>query len=102
MQFTHWQSASTRFRRGHLVLLAVSVGLPLLGLTSACNRPPPAAPVQAPAPETPEVKVVRPQKKDVRRPIERPGFNIEAYERTPLYATIPAYDLKWNFDHGAR
>src|SRR5437764_5621108 len=100
MQFTHWQTASARFRRGHLVLLAVSVGLPLLGLTSGCNRQPAASPDQAAAPEILEVKIVRPQKKDVRRAIERPGYNIEAYERTPLYAKIPGYILKWNSDIG--
>jgi RND family efflux transporter MFP subunit len=46
------------------------------------------------------VKVVHPEKKDVRRLIERPGYNIEAYERTALYAKIPGYVRKWNFDMG--
>jgi RND family efflux transporter MFP subunit len=46
------------------------------------------------------VKVVHPEKKDVRRRIERPGYNIEAYERTPLYAKIAGYVLKWNVDMG--
>jgi multidrug resistance efflux pump len=48
------------------------------------------------------VKVVSPQKKDVRRLIERPGYNIEAYERTPLYARIAGYVKKWNVDIGDR
>ena len=42
------------------------------------------------------MKVVHPEKKDVRRLIERPGYNIEAYERTPLYAKIAGYVLKWH------
>jgi RND family efflux transporter MFP subunit len=46
------------------------------------------------------VKVVHPEKKDVLRLIERPGFNIEAYERTALYAKIAGYVLKWNVDMG--
>src|SRR5438132_5328604 len=37
---------------------------------------------------------------NVRRLIERPGYDIEAYERTPLYAKIAGYVLKWNFDIG--
>jgi RND family efflux transporter MFP subunit len=46
------------------------------------------------------VKVVHPEKKNVRRLVERPGYNIEAYERTPLYAKIAGYVLKWNADIG--
>src|SRR5262249_34275708 len=38
--------------------------------------------------------------KDVRRFIERPGYNIEADERTPLYAKIAGYVRKWHFDIG--
>jgi RND family efflux transporter MFP subunit len=71
-------------------------------MASGCNRQPAVSPDQTAVPETPEVKVVRPQKKDVRRPIERPGYNIEAYERTPLYAKIPGFIQKWNVDIGDR
>jgi RND family efflux transporter MFP subunit len=85
-----------------LFLLAASVGMVLLGMVSGCNRPSPASRDQTEAPKTPEVKVVRPEKKDVRRAIERPGFNIEAYERTLVYAKIPGYVQKWNFDIGDR
>src|SRR5205823_5648499 len=89
-------------RRWHLFLLTASAGLALLGMASGCQRQPAASPDQEAAPETGAVKVVRPRKKDVRRPIERPGFNIEAYERTPLYAKIPGYVQKWNVDIGDR
>jgi multidrug efflux pump subunit AcrA (membrane-fusion protein) len=34
--------------------------------------------------------------------VKRPGYNIEAYQRTPLYAKISGYVLKWNFDIGDR
>jgi RND family efflux transporter MFP subunit len=75
----------------------------LLGMVSGCNRPSAAPPEQGgAAPKTPDVKVVRPEKRDVRRPIERPGYNIEPYESTPLYAKIPGYVQKWNFDIGDR
>ncbi|TMQ30015.1 MAG: efflux RND transporter periplasmic adaptor subunit [Planctomycetota bacterium] len=102
MQFTHWQPVSLRGLRQRSFLLAVSVSLVLLGMVSGCNRPSAASPEQAAAPKTPEVKVVRPEKKDIRRPIERPGYNIEAYERTLVYAKIPGYVQKWNFDMGDR
>src|SRR6266851_9242289 len=100
MQFTQWKCDPEGCRRCRLFLLAASAGLALLGMASGCNRQPAISPDQAAAPAIPEVKVVRPQKKDVGRPIERPGNNIEAYERTPLYAKIPAYVQKWNFDMG--
>lgn len=38
----------------------------------------------------------------MRRTIERPGDNIEAYERTPLYVKIAGYVRKWNYDIGDR
>src|SRR5262249_50708471 len=37
----------------------------------------------------------------VLRRIERPGYNVEAYQSTSLYAKIPGYVLKWNVDIGA-
>src|SRR5262245_45228271 len=105
MRSTPWPSTPTGVPRGLLLLLAFSAGLALLGLTAGCNRPSGASPdqaAQAPAAETPEVKVVKPERKDVRRLIERPGFNIEAYERTPLYAKIPGYVQRWHVDIGDR
>jgi RND family efflux transporter MFP subunit len=71
--------------------------------TAGCGRPPTGAadqPTRAPAPNIPVVKVVYPERRDVRRRIERPGYNIEAFERTPLYAKIAGYVLKWNVDMG--
>jgi RND family efflux transporter MFP subunit len=72
----------------------------LLSLIIGCNRSsgPPAG--QAPVVEVPEVKVATPTRKDIRRHIERPGYNIEAYERTPLYAKLPGYVKTWKFDIG--
>jgi RND family efflux transporter MFP subunit len=94
MRFIRWQSAS---------ILAATAGALLVGLAAGCNRQPASSSDQAakvsPS-ETPPVKVVHPEKKDVRRLIERPGYNIEAYERTALYAKIPGYVRKWNVDMG--
>jgi HlyD family secretion protein len=102
MQLTYWQRVSlSRPPRG-LFVLAVTVSTMLLVMVWGCNRQPTSSPDQLVAPKTPEVRVVKPEKKDVRRPIERPGFNIEAYERTPLYAKLPGYVRKWNFDIGDR
>jgi HlyD family secretion protein len=102
MKYTHWQCVFLSGLRRRSFLLGASVSMALLGMICGCNRQPAASPDQAAAPKTSEVKVVRPEKKDVRRPIERPGYNIEAYERTPLYAKLPGYVRKWNFDIGDR
>ncbi len=88
------------FHRGVFVAAAAAV-VALIGFGSGCTRQP-AAPVDQAASKTPELKTVRPEKKDVRRLIERPGFNIEAYERTPLYARIAGYVKKWTADIGDR
>ena len=55
------------------LLIIGGIGLALLGMAAGCNRPMAVPPDEAAAPEAAEVKVVRPQKKDVRRTIERPG-----------------------------
>jgi RND family efflux transporter MFP subunit len=84
-------------------LKVISVML-VFGLVGGCTRPQADGsqkePAQAASAQLPTVKVAHPQKKDVRRFIDRPGYNIEAYERTPLYAKIASYVLKWNFDIG--
>src|SRR6266446_8940807 len=102
MRFMHRQSIwSHRIRRSHL-LMAVPATV-VLSLAAGCTRPQAAGSEkdgQATSSELAAVKVAHPQKKDVRRFIERPGYNIEAYERTPLYAKIAGYVLKWNFDIG--
>ena len=59
--------------------VAVAAGGVLVALASGCDRQPPTSPgpsAQGSAPEAPAVQVTRPQKKDVRRLIERPGYNI--------------------------
>jgi len=87
-----------RFSRRQFASVAVFVTL-----AAGCNRQSAASPDQAAQsspPEAPAVKVVHPEKKDVRRLIERPGYNIEAYERTALYAKIAGYVLKWHADMG--
>jgi RND family efflux transporter MFP subunit len=93
MRLIRWQSVS----------VLTAAGAVLVSLAAGCDRPP-AGPsdqaAQAAPTEAPAVKVVRPERRDVRRLIERPGYNIEAYERTPLYAKIAGYVLKWNSDIG--
>jgi multidrug efflux pump subunit AcrA (membrane-fusion protein) len=84
-------------------IVMATAGAVLVGLATGCNRQSAASSdqtLQQSSPEAPAVKVVHPQKKDVRRLIERPGYNIEAYERTALYAKIAGYVLKWNVDMG--
>jgi RND family efflux transporter MFP subunit len=101
MSFTRWLSASAGVCRWLLFVGAAAAVLVPVG----CNQQPGASAdqaAQATAPVPPAVKVVRPEKKDVRRLIERPGYNIEAYERTAIYAKLPGYVLKWHADMGDR
>jgi RND family efflux transporter MFP subunit len=78
----------------------------LLAATLAgCQRPAAPAPRPGPAPnqatpEGPTVTTVRPARKTVRHPIEQPGFNIEAFQETPLYAKVSGYVDRWNVDIG--
>src|SRR6516165_8401545 len=105
MKFTEWQPLCVGEIRRFLFCLGLSAGVAFVGLTSGCDRPSGSPSDQTAAPAgaaTAQVKVVKPEKKDVRRLIERPGFNIEAYEHTPLYAKIAGYVQKWNFDMGDR
>jgi RND family efflux transporter MFP subunit len=84
-------------------LVVAIAGAAVLGLAGGCNRQSAASSdqaAQASSSRTGAVKVVHPEKKDVRRLIERPGYNIEAYERTGLYAKVAGYVLKWNVDMG--
>src|SRR5262249_22507273 len=79
----------------------LGIGGPLVPL-AGCNRQPATSSdqsAQVPSQKA-ALKVVKPVKKDIRRFIKRPGFNIEAYERTPLYAKIAGYVAKWNVDMG--
>jgi RND family efflux transporter MFP subunit len=101
MSFIRWRSAAATVCRWLLFAGPAAAAL----VTVGCNRQPAASSgqaAQATAPESPAVKVVHPEKKDVRRLIERPGFNIEAYERTEIYAKLPGYVLNWHADMGDR
>jgi RND family efflux transporter MFP subunit len=88
------------------LFLAACAAAGLLGLAVGCHRP--AAPsrtaAEEPAPGPPNVAVVKPQRKTVRRSIKRPGFNVEANQSTALYAKISGYVRQWNrkFDIGSR
>jgi RND family efflux transporter MFP subunit len=72
---------------------------------AGCERPAVAPPQPGPAApqpaEGPAVTTVRPERKTVRHPIEQPGFNIEAFQETALYAKVSGYVGKWNVDIGA-
>jgi multidrug efflux pump subunit AcrA (membrane-fusion protein) len=93
-----------RFIHSHLTCtVAIVASGMLVALTAGCNQQPitsSAQVAQASASQSPTVKVVHPERRDVRCFIERPASNIEAYERTPLYAKIAGYIRKWNADMG--
>src|SRR5262245_32653800 len=103
MRFIRWQYAPAGGYRRPPAIVAATAGILLVILAAGCNQQPAASseqPAQPTAAAPPAVKVVHPEKKDVRRLIERPGYNIEAYERTALYAKLPGYVRKWNVDMG--
>src|SRR4051812_9781376 len=91
--------------RGLPVLLAAA-GAVLLTAAAGCQRPSAAAPqpqqptAEQPGRAEPAVRLVKPERKTVRHPIEQPGFNIEAFQQTPLYAKISGYVRKWQVDIG--
>jgi RND family efflux transporter MFP subunit len=81
--------------------LALVSAIMLLGLTSGCRRTDassdkPSGETKAGTAELPNVTIVQPQRKTVRRPIKRPGYNIEAYQSTALFAKISGYVGKWH------
>jgi RND family efflux transporter MFP subunit len=79
---------------GAVPLLAAGCRWPSNGSDKAKGDPGTSASSQT------SVTVVTPQRKTVRRPIKRPGYNIEAYQSTALFARISGYVDKWHFDLG--
>lgn len=68
--------------------------LVLSALVVGCHRPAEegAAAQTAPgASDDSSPGVIHPQRAVVRRRIEQPGYNIEPFQRTPVYAKIPGY-----------
>jgi HlyD family secretion protein len=77
---------------------------PVILLLAGCHSATDASrqgPSAAPANEA-TVQLVTPARKTVRHPIEQPGFNIEAFEETPLFSRVAGYIGKWNADIGDR
>ncbi len=79
-------------------LLTAAAALP------GCERPLASAPQPGTAPPQPAaeaaVQTVRPERKTVRHAIDQPGFNIEAFQETALYAKVPGYVARWSADIG--
>ena len=102
MQDSHRPLATVGFRPLPCLALLAAAGAALL-TAAGCQRPSAAATPQQPAaPPQKEAaaRVVKPERKTVRHPIEQPGFNIAAFQETPLYAKISGYIHKWNVDIG--
>lgn len=64
----------------------------LLAVTTGCNRPA-EGPVLAETAGSPgpTIRPIRPQRATVRRVIVQPGYNIEPFQRTPIYAKLAGY-----------
>jgi RND family efflux transporter MFP subunit len=82
-------------------LFASALAVLIAGCDPKTGVPEPGA-QQAPVPKVTVVRTVRPERKTVRQSIEQPGFNIEAFQETPLYARVTGYVRKWNVDIGDR
>jgi RND family efflux transporter MFP subunit len=78
----------------------------LLSLTAGCTRPaaegsPPAKAAEKASAAPPiVVRVVRPERKTLRHRIFQPGFNIEAFQVTPVFSRIAGYVESWHVDIG--
>ncbi len=89
----------------HLVTLRLIGSLLVAALLTGCEQGLPSssksgesgAP-QAAVEQT--VRLARPERKTVLHPFEQPGFNIEPFQETPIYARITGYVQKWNADIG--
>jgi RND family efflux transporter MFP subunit len=93
--------------RGAAVRLFVLlfVAGPALTLAAGCRWPGAPADKEPPKEEeptsaVPQVTVVQPERKTVRRSIRRPGYNVEPYQSTAIFAKISGYVGKWSFDIG--
>jgi HlyD family secretion protein len=72
---------------------------------SGCDQPAPSsAKTSASQPAAVEqvVRVVKPERKTISHLIEQPGFNVEPFQETPVYARITGYVQKWYADIGDR
>jgi RND family efflux transporter MFP subunit len=87
------------FRSALLAAAGVVTLMQMIGCEDPSKGSPPTEQSKT-APSELTVHVVRPEPKTVRHPIEQPGFNIEAFQETPLYAKIAGYVRKWNVDIG--
>jgi RND family efflux transporter MFP subunit len=106
MHQTTWRRAGGGLRGSLDGVVLAAAGAALLGMTAGCQRPsaaatPPQEPPAAPRAEA-AVRLVKPERKTVRHPIEQPGFNVEAFQETALYAKISGYVQKWHVDLGDR
>src|SRR5271163_3776834 len=74
----------------------------VLAASAGCGGPSPVgASHDGPATgEAVPLRLVKPQRVVVRHPIEQPGFNIEAFQETPIYAKISGYVRRWHVDIG--
>jgi len=70
----------------------------LLTVAAGCNRTPHAAPPSDQSEKKTEatVETDTPRKMTLSHRIEQPGFNVQAFQETPLYAKISGYANTWD------
>jgi RND family efflux transporter MFP subunit len=72
---------------------------------SGCEQPAPSpakTSASQPSAAEPAVRVIKPERKTILHPIEQPGFNVEPFQETPVYARITGFVQKWYADIGDR
>jgi RND family efflux transporter MFP subunit len=74
----------------------------VVALLAGCARPAPPPAAVAAEKEAPKLATVKPEKKTVRRLVDQPAQNVEAFQHAPLYAKIAGYVKKLNVDIGDR
>ena len=95
MSRTPWKAVPAGLRLLPVVLVLLPAGCG----GQAADTPRSASRSREQTPATPAVTVVRPVRKSFRREIVQPG-EIQAFERTPLYARISGYVEKVHKDIG--
>jgi HlyD family secretion protein len=103
MRPTHLRFFDTTLcRRLFLALTVPCVGL-LGAVATGCNRQSSAAPtetVTTAASQGAHVTTVKPTRHTLRYTIKQPGYNIEAFEQTPVFAKVAGYVQSVNVDIG--
>jgi HlyD family secretion protein len=93
-RFRHPATIPAFLLRGVAMATAVSA---VLGLTTGCAQSPATGTLPGrQARAEPVVHIIKPERRAIRHSIEQPGFNVEPFQETPLFAKISGYVTRWD------